>query len=183
MNELDWKKFIGFWSQFYTAGTNPDDKFYYPFISDEGLSKVSALDELWLWKMGKYYFTVFWKQLESIKQNKENILKFRALDPGFEILHAFSKKFFPGGLIYQIFLMHICRPEEYPIFDQHVFRAFTFITKKEIVDKPKNIQDYLGYKQYIFEIRKESGISLREIDKGLMAFGQFLAKPEKFLKI
>lgn len=180
--KLIWKEFIDFWSQFYNDSQNLDEKLYCPYISDGGLLKEDSLDKLWLWKMGKYYFTIFKKQIKLIEENKEDIFKFRKSNSDQEILFNFSKRFFPAGLIYQIFLMHICKPEEYPIFDQHVFRAFTFITKKEIVDKPQNIRDYWRYREFISQIYKEYKISLRDIDKGLMAFGQFLKNPQKFLK-
>lgn len=155
IKKLNWQKFIEFWSQFYNDSQNLDEKFYYPYISNEGLLKADALDKLWLWKMGKYYFKVFQKQIELIKENKKAVLKFRKSNSDHEILYDFSKKFFPTGLIYKIFLMHICKPEEYPIFDQHVFRAFTFITKKEIVDRPRNIEDYWRYGEFIFQIHRE----------------------------
>ncbi|MDO8500021.1 MAG: hypothetical protein Q7S66_05230 [bacterium] len=182
MNKLNWLKFIEFWSQFYNDSQNLDEKFYYPNISNEGLLKPDALDELWLWKMGQYYFKIFQKQIKLIKEEKGAILKLRKSNFNHEVLYNFSKRFFPSGLIYQIFLMHICKPEEYPIFDQHVFRAFTFITKKEMAHKPKNIKDYWKYREFVFQIYKEYKISLRDIDKGLMAFGQFLANPSKILK-
>ena len=182
MNKLNLCEFIKFWSQFYNDSQNLDEKFYYPYISNSGLLKDDALDQLWLWKMGKYFLKICQKQIKLIKENKEDILKFRKSNPNQEVLCNFSKRFFPTGLIYQIFLMHICRPEEYPIFDQYVFRTFMFITKKERVDKPKNIKDYLEYKEFIFHIHRRCKISLRDIDKGLMAFGQFLANPSKILK-
>jgi len=182
MNKLSLQKFIEFWSQFYNDSQNPDEEFYYRYISKEGFLKADALDKLWLWKMGKYYFKVFQKQINLIKEKKEDILKFRKSNSDQRVLYDFSKRFFPFGLIYQIFLMHICKPEEYPIFDQHVFRAFTFIIKKEIVDKPKNPEDYWRYREFVLKVSKERKISLRDIDKGLMAFGKFLANPSRILK-
>lgn len=178
------QKLIEFWSQFYDDSQNLDDKFYYPYISNEGLLETDALDKLWLWKMGKYYFRIYQQQIRRVKEKKKDVLKFRKYNSDQESLYKFSKSFFPAGLVYPIFLMHICKPEEYPIFDQHVFRAFTFITKKEIVDRPKNIniKDYWRYKEFVLQIYKERKISLRDIDKGLMAFGQFLANSSKILK-
>lgn len=181
MNKLNWRKFIEFWSRFYNDSRNPDEKLYYPYISNKGLSETDALDKLWLWKMGAYYFKIYQKQIKTIKEKREDILIYRGSNPDQEILYNFSKRFFPAGLIYPIFLMHICKPEEYPIFDQYVFRAFTFIIKKEMIDKPKNIKDYWEYKKFVSQIKK-CGISLRDIDRGLMAFGQFLSNPSKILK-
>ncbi len=31
-----------------------------------------------------------------------------------------TKQIIPNGIVFQIFLFHICRPEEYPIFDNNV---------------------------------------------------------------
>jgi len=182
MKKLNLCEFIKFWSQFYNDSQNSDKNLYYPYISNEGILRGDALDKLWLWKMGEYFFGIFQEQVRLTKEKKEDILEFRKSNPDYEVLYNFSRKFFPAGLIYPIFLMHICKPEEYPIFDQHVFRAFSFITRKEMIDRPESIKDYWRYRDFVFSVHKNYEISLREIDKGLMAFGQFLTNPAKILR-
>jgi hypothetical protein len=179
--KLNWREFIKFWSQFYDDSKHPDEEFYYPYIND--LSKKDSLNKLWLWKMDCRFYRIHHRKVVLINKSKDIIINFRNFKPRFEDLCNFSRKIFSTGIVYQVFLMHICRPEEYPIFDQHVFRAFIFLTRKKIVDIPKDIQDYLNYRKFVFQIQKKYKIKLRDIDKALMAFGQFLNNPQKFLKI
>jgi len=37
------------------------------------------------------------------------------------------------GIIWKIFLLHIIDPKRYPIFDQHVYRAYDFLTKNKTI--------------------------------------------------
>jgi len=183
MNKLNWKKFINFWSRFYSDSQNLDKKLYYPYISNKGLLKDNSLKNLWRWKMQVHFKNRNnQRALILMEQNKKNIINYRKSNPSFSDLYDFSKKIFKNGIVYSIFLIHICRPEEYPIFDQHVFRSFIFITRKEIIDKPETKEDYLEYRKFVFSIHKKHKIDLRKIDKGLMAFGQFLVNPLKILK-
>lgn len=183
MNKLNWEKFLNFWSQFYDDSQDIDKKLYYPYIDDKGLLKGGSLKNLWRWKMQVHFKNEnSQRALMLMEKDKKTILNYRKSNPSFNTLYNFSKKIFKNGIVYSIFLMHICRPEEYPIFDQHVFRSFVFITKKEIVDKPEKIEDYLKYRKFVLFVHKKHKIDLRKIDKGLMAFGQFLVNPSKILK-
>jgi len=182
MKKLDWKEFIRFWSRFYSDSQNRDNEFYNPYIGNEGLLRDNSLRNLWRWKMqGFFKYKKSQKALKSMEEKKEIIVNFRKSKSNFDDMYNFSREIFRSGIVYSIFLIHICKPEEYPIFDQHTFRSFNFITKKEFGSKPKDKEDYLKYKRFIFRVNKEYKIDLRDIDKALMAFGQFLANPQKFL--
>ncbi|MBU2524073.1 hypothetical protein KKG71_02680 [Patescibacteria group bacterium] len=176
-----WEQFIHFWSQFYDEQGDADEKFYNPYIND--LSKEDFLDKLWRWKMGVHFHNRNnQKALRLMEEQKERIREYRNTKPTFDELWNFSREIFAGGLIYSIFLIHICKPKDYPIFDQHAFRSFIFLTKGEIIKEPQNIADYKDYKRFILKIHKEFDVNLRDIDKAFMAFGQFLNDPVKFMK-
>ena len=182
--KLNWPEFIKFWSQFYADSKHPDKRLYYPYIND--LSKDGFLDKLWLWKMGVHFYNKTNKKaLKLMRKNIEVIRNSRKSNPSFNNLYEFSRKIFKSGIIYPVFLIHICKPQKYPIFDQNVFRSFIFLTtkEKEIVDTPKDIRDYLNYRKFVFQIHAKYKIKLRDINKALMAFGQFLKDRPQFLKI
>lgn len=180
--KLNWSQFIDFWKEYYYNPKNQDEKYYYPYI--DNLSKNDFLEKLWRWKMQVHFYNRYnQKALKLMEENKETIRNFRGSKPTFEELYIFSRKIFKSGVVYQIFLMHICKPNEYPIFDQNVFRSFIFLTTGKIIKTPQDIQEYLDYKEFVFKINKKYNIKLRYIDYALFAFGQFLANPKKFLKI
>jgi len=178
-NKLDWCGFIEFWQQLYIDNNLTDQKLYYPYIKD---LKGGFLDNLWLWKGGARFYRINRAAIERMKQYIEEIREFRKNDPGIDVLYEFSGKFFRSGVVYRVFFMHICCPSEYPIFDQHVFRAFIFLTTGKIIKTPRNMEEYKEYRKFVFKLHKKYQIGLRDIDKALMSFGQFLNNPKKYLK-
>jgi len=88
---------------------------------------------------------------------------------------------FPNGLVWQVFLFHIARPDIYPIADQHVFRTFCLHRQAQHED---TWQFYQQYRAYFAAIANACGIprthenvaELKEIDNALMVFGQFLGR-------
>jgi hypothetical protein len=86
---------------------------------------------------------------------------------------------FPNGAVFQIFLLHIARPYQYPIADQHVFRAYALHNAQS----PTITWDtYTGYRNYFSQIAQTLEIQevpanmreLKRIDDALNAFGKFL---------
>lgn len=91
---------------------------------------------------------------------------------------------FPQGLVWQIFLFHIAKPVEYPIADQHVFRAYGLHSGRR---RPTTWREYLHYKTYFEKLVHayhadaspdvHSLVNIRKnLDGALMAFGQFLKR-------
>ncbi len=84
--------------------------------------------------------------------------------------------------IWGVFLLHIIAPSLYPIYDQHVYRAFRFIETGEIreipwQDRKKYIEyheDYVPFFQRLFN--ETRGYTAKEVDDALMVFGQFLSR-------
>lgn len=178
---LNYSEFIKIWAQFYDNSGHPDEKFYFPYINN--LSKDNFLDKLWRWKMGVHFKNKnSQKALKLMKENIEDIRDFRKSNVTFDKLYKFSEKIFKNGIVYRIFLVHICKPNDYPIFDQHVFRTFIFLKTGRIIDFPRGIQDYLDYRKFVLKIHEDYSLNLRNADKAFMAFGQFLINPKKFLK-
>jgi hypothetical protein len=89
------------------------------------------------------------------------------------------KKFGTGGAIWNIFFLHVW-DQQFPIFDQHVYRAMRFIESRQITEIPvanaRKIEIYL--KEYLpfyknLEQYLET-IQPRDLDRALWKFGQFL---------
>jgi hypothetical protein len=89
----------------------------------------------------------------------------------------------------RIFLFHICRPWEYPIADQHVFRVFYLLERQQKEDTVTWETYRNGYiiffqriaKEYCERPKLEQDMTeyikdLKMIDNALMSFGQFLLK-------
>ena len=82
-----------------------------------------------------------------------------------------------GGAIWNIFFLHCLDPEEWPIYDQHTYRAMMYIKTGKIPKDEKNDREkYKNYrKRYIpFFKSKFKGCDRRDVDKALFAVGKFL---------
>ena len=86
--------------------------------------------------------------------------------------------------IWRIFLLHIIQPRVYPIFDQHVYRAYAVIKKLEKKELPiSNKEKFKIYKDdylnFFFDFGGENrqndyvvNFNNFDIDKALWAFGK-----------
>lgn len=100
---------------------------------------------------------------------------------------AFTKairKVFPNGPIWRQFLFHVARPWEWPIADQHVFRAHTVLFG---VDIPLTLAGFQRYRNSFMKLAHHLDPTVvdgadhsaivavhKRLDNALMAYGQFL---------
>lgn len=87
-----------------------------------------------------------------------------------------------GGAIWNIFYLHCLDPATWPIFDQHTYRAMRYIQTGQITEIGyTSKQKYSVYvDEYIPFLRNFDGHELRQLDKALFAFGQFLKLASKY---
>jgi len=129
------------------------------------------------------------KKVLKVIEKREQINKFRRGEIGVNDFKNETKKIFPNGFVWRIFLFHIARPFEYPIADQNVFRVFS---TQKLTKTPEDWDGYQQYRDYFFQIATSSGIivkkpkgheldikeivkRLKRVDDALFAFGQFLS--------
>jgi len=110
-----------------------------------------------------------------------NINKFRNGELEENDFREIAKGVVLKGEVLQIFLFHISRSKEYPIFDRYV--AFACYMHKKCPNKEANWKNYEYYKNYFNEIYEKvktnwGGIEeeklKKKIDDALWIFGQFL---------
>ena len=102
------------------------------------------------------------------------------LDTIDEADHFLTNELKDKGMIWKIFALHILHPDNYPIFDQNVYRAMVYMKTgiiKEIPGKDKEKQwSYIS--EYIpFFNDEHEYFEDRMLDKALFSFGQFLKIP------
>lgn len=169
------QKFVGHWSNQWTdKDREADEKYYNPYIgkplNEEGLKA------LFRWKNQMTLSTV---KLKTVDDYIDRIGDLRNL-PADTTPSSFLNNFNKGGAIWRIFLLHcwsFWRGPKYPIYDQHVHRAMTFICdeiKEEIGgwnDQGK-IDAYV--KRYVPFFQTFSQCDPQNVDRALMRFGQFI---------
>jgi hypothetical protein len=81
------------------------------------------------------------------------------------------------GFIWSIFVLHCFYPKIYPLFDQHVYRAYKFLVSdgKEITKfAPDDWNEYMNYKVFFSNILSNINIHYSQLDRALWAYGKHL---------
>lgn len=158
-------EFVEFWSNFYPYDDGPYDR---------SISNLNEENILALFK---------WKNGGPLSLRKQKSVEQHYVQPGCKVPaditaeQYLNEQCVTGGAIWRIFWLHCCRKDEFPIFDQHVYRAMSFIQlgKGEelagMTDR-KKIELYLN--QYLPFYKSIVQPNQRNTDRALLMFGQFL---------
>ena len=188
------KLFVPFWNSFYhykILDENTQQEIdYFVELNLNNLLTENNIKKLLRWKDPKYLSEMIksGKNQDSknprvykvlSKMNKINDFRNNEITE-FQFDEILNDCFPNGNGIWNIFIKHIAKPLSFPIYDQHVYRAFCWHKK----DNEKDINNkYSNYKEYFYEIYYslyndtsviEKIRNMKTIDNALMAFGQFL---------
>lgn len=121
----------------------------------------------------------------KILKKRRHINQFRNQEIGETEIKRHLAEIFSTGIVWRGFLLHVCRPLEYPIVDRHVFRVHKYQTGKEL---GKSWKDYDAYKTYFHRLARglpkrrrniDKLSELKRLDSALMMFGRFLGAYEQ----
>ena len=175
----DWNTFIEFWQRFYNySSTNPAyEELIINRLRPFSDYTANQVRQLYLWKNNT-------KDKLNINKTSSVERMVQKLDIINQLVHEWNEVLFKVhfgkiSTVWQVFLMHIISPDRFPIFDQHVYRAYSYLTNQGSLALSGNVQNQLLlYKQYqLFfdQIQQDcSSISPRTIDQALWAFGRFI---------
>lgn len=162
--------FIQFWGAFYHY---PKEHLYSDRIGKYQFT-IDDIENLFEWKNGT---PLSQKKKTSLRRITEKIQIVNKLKGNFD-LDTFKKEFSSISAIWKIYLLHLVVPNSYPIFDQHVCRAFYFLTEKKIKEIPATNQkkENLYFKSYVafFNDLANNSLSRKKADEALWALGKFL---------
>jgi hypothetical protein len=167
--------FINTWSKLYSFSNEP---VYKKAISKQALTKTD-IQNLYEWKNGMQLSVLKQRSLDTKIMAKLSIINnFKSND---EVnIDAFKKEFKSlTATVWKIFLLHIIKPNKYPIYDQHIHRTFLFIHKEDwsnisntsINNKAK---EEFYFDRYLPFIEANNIKDLKKLDEAFFAFGQFL---------
>jgi len=177
------QEFVGFWQQFYQSRI-PDDVYEANLNLGGGLSEENVRI-LWRWKNERYGLPL----VEPTKAILPDINAFRRLahvdEPEERTFWQKASRVSPG-IVWQVFLFHIARPQDYPILDQHALRAYYALTTGYVYCNPKEVREpcrsydrfrscYSDYRDFFFRLWGEAGSPQpKAVDRALWAFGRHL---------
>lgn len=80
-----------------------------------------------------------------------------------------------GGLIWRVFWLHLQRPDHYPIFDQHAYRAVAWLTRNEPSETTSSdFQKARLYQEAFVPFLRSLPRMDRDVDRALFQLGKFL---------
>jgi hypothetical protein len=88
------------------------------------------------------------------------------------------------GFIWSIFVLHCFYPENYPLFDQHVYRAYKYILSSENEspsNAPSSWPNYKKYCSFFKELVKSTGLQYYVVDRALWAYGKHIKQNSEVL--
>ena len=169
------EQFVKFWSSLYVY---PSGNYYTENISKTNYTS-DDLQKLFIWKNGMRLSDPKYSSLERKILHRLELIN--RLKSNF-LIDEFNRAFSELSTIWKIFLLHCIKPNSYPIFDQHVFRAMRFIQTNTIVELPKSKKEkysqylnlYLSFFDRLVLLSGQNGI---EVDHALWVFGKSLKTP------
>jgi len=170
----DLKGFINYWSKLYDYPLESlyNERILKPEFDNEDLQ------QLFIWKNGMKLSAGKQKSLETkILSKLEIVNEFKSKE--IIDLEEFQRQFYNLTAVWKIFLLHIIKPNKYPIYDQHINRAFNYIhgldyqniSADSMTNKSK---EEFYFNTYLEFIESLENIDLKALDEAFFAFGQFI---------
>ncbi|MGF7217454.1 hypothetical protein GGR92_003628 [Spirosoma lacussanchae] len=102
-------------------------------------------------------------------------------------LTTFEEHFSDLSAIWQAFLLHILQPATFPIFDQHVYRAYRYLTTGRPCELPFGKANRMrlyheSYLPFFNQIVAATTDNSQTTDQALWAFGKFIRQYPTFIR-
>jgi len=166
------QEFISFWSKLYVY----DNAVLYERIHNITLSE-NDLKDLYKWKNGMKLSQAKEKSLNTKIISKIEIVNNLRAASNLD-LEYFLKEFKQVSVVWKVFLLHILKPNRFPIYDQHVHRAYRFINNQSSDSIKASMNESVKLKFYFEEyypfVRESKITDLKKMDEAFFAFGQFI---------
>jgi hypothetical protein len=169
----DLNNFIISWSKLYSFS---NEAIYSKSIVKQTLTKTD-IQNLYKWKNGMKLSVLKQKSLNNKIKAKLIIINTFKKNDKIDV-EAFKKEFKNVSAVWKIFLLHIINPNKYPIYDQHIHRAFLFIHNEDWSNIQNTMNDKVKekfyFERYLPFIEAQNIKDLKKLDEAFFAFGQFL---------
>jgi hypothetical protein len=145
--------FISFWSKCYAEGKYSDED-YEKNLNRRGFLTPKNVQYLLEWKNANPLSKRKQALVDKIKKDITKINMFRSLskvsDQEFKRFWSFLSTIISYGIVWKVFLLHISRPNDFPIVDQHVLRAWNFLSKRRVEEPEQTLENYRIYRIFFF---------------------------------
>jgi hypothetical protein len=170
----DLNSFIAYWSQLYSYS----NEFVYKKAISKTIFEENDIQNLYVWKNGMRLSDLKQKSLEQNILRKLHMINWFKSNENVD-LENFRKEFNTLSTVWKIFLLHIIKPNQYPIYDQHIHRTFLFIHERDHTNLSNTYinnkdKETFYFKEYLPFIKNNNIKDIKKLDEAFFAFGQFL---------
>ena len=174
IENTDLEEFISYWSKLYDY---PLESLYNERIFKQKFEEED-LHQLFIWKNGMKLSAGKQKSFEDKILSKLEIINELKSKEIIE-LEEFQRHFNNLSAVWKIFLLHVIRPNKFPIYDQHINRAFNYIHGLDFQNISANSMTNKSKEEFYFNtylgfIESLNDINLKALDEAFFAFGQFI---------
>lgn len=173
--------FVVFWKQQYVF---PNMHWYTNNIHLPSLNPRNLYD-LYCWKNG---MNLSGPKQQTVNKLIQELPLINRLKNGGINEEEFERAFSWVSAIWKIYLRHIMQPDNNPIFDQHVYRAFRYLQDGELIElennnRIKEEEYFQHYLPFFLDVREQvdQRFTNKEIDDALWAFGKFISDYPKMV--
>lgn len=170
------KEFITYWSNFYIY---TDEELYNNCIIKTEYT-IDDIQSLYVWKNGMKLSYAKRDSLNNKILPKIDYINHLKTTSSWGI-DDFNSEFGNVSFVWRIFLLHIIKPSEMPIYDQNVHRAYNYIHGFDFATVSETLKESVKHSfyfdVYLPFVRSIAGLGMRQIDKAFFAFGQFIKNP------
>ena len=181
----DEKEFISFWSERYKYKL--ESKYSENIAVWKNDKTNYRLMHLFVWKNGMNFENHKNKKLSFQNNIISNLDIVKQLPFNFKIEDYLELSEFKNweNIVWKVFLLHCLNHTKFPIYDQHVHRAFDFIKNNGNIKKTEfyystykiseKLEFYTNeYIPFVIELKTKSKLDFKQIDEALVTFGKFL---------
>jgi len=133
---------------------------------------VDDLEKLLSWKSPRFRKTTR-NELENNIKEINDLRKGRPREPR---LDDFVRKFYPdypeGAPIFGTFIKHILNPDEFPVYDQFVHKAYHRLGGTQIIGNCL-MDCYEKYQSFFKEQKAKLGCTDKQVDEAIWAYGRY----------
>jgi hypothetical protein len=173
IHQNDLRIFIDFWKKLYFY---PLENLYNKTIVKRQFD-IDDIQQLFIWKNNMKLSEVKQLSLDTKVKAKLKIINSYKADATWTVTD-FQNNFKELSAVWKIFLLHIIKPDLYPIYDQHINRTYNFIhglSYKEIsANMPNPDKEKFYFDTYLPFIQGLNNCDLKSIDEAFFSFGQFI---------
>ncbi len=181
LKECSPQDFLRLWAPLYQEGPVSDEVLKQNLNPGQKL-EVRHLQPLIHWRLQKDMDQEALDSVNRLARSLENINAFRAkrkLSED-EILDFYEQAaaWFPEDLILRVFILHIARPHQFPLFDPSLYLAHQVLTdnppKPPRPLGPDDDGAYFHFMKTFFQMETAGAKPKEDLVKALSAFGRFL---------